>query len=248
MTMLVWQGDSLITGAPIVLLATFASGNSKTGKMTQTHIVTAEVSPIEAIASGADVATCGDCIHRSVASGGNGSCYVHPIIKRKWGTSVAWQQWSSGLAASFDIAKFVGRPLRMGTYGDPAAVPTDVWEELYTASGGVGHTGYTHAWRYCDQTLSRWLMASCDSVEDVAVASAMGWDTFTVHPVGTPRPDGLKPCPASAEAGRRLQCESCLRCGGTSTGRRGNHVGIEAHGGGARRFVGASLPLAVVGS
>lgn len=248
MAMLVYQGPSLITGDPIVMLATFASGNSKTGKMTQTHIVRADVAPRDAIRSGMDAATCGDCIHRSVASGGKGSCYVHPIIARGWGTAVAWQQWQDGLAERFDAARFAGKPLRMGTYGDPAAIPTELWQTLKDASGDAGHTGYTHAWRYCDQSLKRWLMASCDSADDERDARALGWDTFTVHPIGTRRPSGLKPCPASSEAGRKLQCESCLRCGGTSTERKGNRVGIMAHGGGARRFVGSSLPLSVVAS
>lgn len=245
MAMLIYHGPSLITGAPIVVLATFGSGNAKTGRMTQTHIVRASMSPRDAIDQGADDATCGDCIHRGTASGGRGSCYVHPIIRRGWGTTVAWQQWRDGLAEPFDLARFADKPLRIGTYGDPAAVPTAIWAELMSVVGEAGHTGYTHAWRYCDQRLSRWLMASCDSAEDETEARALGWDTFTVHPIGTERPAGLKPCPASAEAGRSLQCEQCLRCGGTSTGRTGNRVGIVAHGGGARRFVGASLPLAV---
>lgn len=248
MTMQVWSGPSLIDGAPIVLLATFGSGNSKTGRMTQTNIVRADMAPRDAIDQGADTATCGDCIHRSAASGGLGSCYVHPIIRRRWGTAVAWQQWHDGNAEPFDPRRFEGRPLRLGTYGDPAAVPTVVWAELVRLSSD--HTGYTHQWRRDSaQPLRQWCMASCDSAEDEAQARAMGWDTFTVLPVGTVgRPAGLKPCPASAEAGRRLQCESCLRCGGTSTGRRGNRVAIVAHGGGARKFVGSSLPLTVAGA
>lgn len=246
MAMVVYEGKSLLTGAPIVVLATFQSGNSKTGAMTQTHIVTGDVSPRDALNTGADVATCGDCVHRSVESGGNGSCYVHPIIRRGRGTSVAWQQWSDGLAVPFNITAFSGRPLRLGTYGDPAAVPFEIWQQLMDAVGSAGHTGYTHAWRYCDQRLAKWLMASCDSPEDTTEANSMGWDTFTVHPVGTERPSGLKPCPASKEMGYKLQCAQCLRCGGTSTGRRANNVAIMAHGGGAKRFVGKSLPLAVV--
>ena len=241
MTMIVWQGPSEIDSSPIVLLATFASGNSKTGKMTQTHIVRADMRPVDAIDQGADAAICGDCPHRSARS-----CYVHPIIRRGWGTAVAWQQFTDGKAEPYDVSRFAGRALRMGTYGDPAAVPVRIWRELIAAAGQAGHTGYTHQWRWCDPELAQWVMASCDSVADELSARALGWDTFTVHPVGTARPAGLKPCPASAEAGRKLQCESCLRCGGTSTGRRGNRVGIEAHGGGARKFVGSSLPLAVV--
>jgi len=240
MTMIVWQGPSQLTGDPIVVLATFASGNSKTGAMTQTHIVRSDMSPIDALATGGDTATCFDCPLRSRASGGNGACYVHPIIRRRWGTSVAWQQFADGKAVAFDPAPFTKAPLRIGTYGDPAAVPVEVWRKLIALAGSHGHTAYTHQWRRASD-LRAIAMASCDTNQDRHDAIADGWDTYSVHPVGTARPLGTKPCPASAEMGARINCSDCLRCGGTSTGRRGNHVAIEAHGSGRKR-----IPLAVV--
>jgi len=241
MAMVIWEGPSLLTGEPLVVLATFSSGNSKTGPMTQTHILRADMSPLDAITAGADQATCGDCVHGATRGR---SCYVHSIIRRRWGSQRTWESWAAGSAKPFNIQRFVGSALRIGTYGDPAAVPASLWFRLVAAAGPAGHTGYTHQWRTCDRSLRHLLMASCDTDDDVRAATAAGWNTFQVHPVGTPRPAGSKPCPASEEMNRRLTCEQCLRCGGTSTGRRGNHVAIMAHGNGARRF--APLPLSVV--
>ena len=51
------------------------------------------------------------------------------------------------------------RSIRLGAYGDPAALPFDLVRGL--AMGAMGWTGYTHAWRYCDQRFRELLMASC---------------------------------------------------------------------------------------
>lgn len=256
MGMLVWSGTSLLdsvsdgtgkviaAGSPIMVLATFARGagvNDKTGAMVQTFIVRADMSPVDGIASGADSAVCGNCPQRR-----DRSCYTYPILERGYGGSSTYSAHARGNSKPFDIKPFKGRKLRLGSYGDPAAVPYEVWQPLIDASDG--HTGYTHQWRTCDQRYRDYLMASCDSEEDLHAARALGWDTFTVHTVGTARPAGTKPCPASKEAGQSLQCEQCLRCGGTSTGRRNNHVAIMSHGSRGARFtgnVGQPLPLSV---
>lgn len=263
MGMLVWTGTSLLdtvcddagdmiaAGSPIMVLATFSTGtgvNSKTGAMAQTFIMRSDMSPAEAIASGDNAAVCGSCVHRE-----NDSCYTHPILKRGYGGAATYEAHRRGNSKPFNIRPFMGRALRLGAYGDPAAVPFEVWQPLIRASragitGPTNHTGYTHQWRTCDPRYRAILMASCDSYEDMLAARAAGWDTYTVHEVGTVRPAGTKPCPASKESGAVLQCEQCLRCGGTDTGRRGNHVAIMSHGSGAAKFrsrVGQSLPLSV---
>ena len=72
-SVILWEGASLLDGAPIVAIATFASRNAKTGDMVQTWIMRADMAPMDALASGDDVSICGDCMHRP-ANGG--SCYV----------------------------------------------------------------------------------------------------------------------------------------------------------------------------
>ena len=59
---IVWEGDSLLTGDPIVVVATWDSKNPKTGDMVQMYILLADVEPHIAVKSGADAAVCGNLI------------------------------------------------------------------------------------------------------------------------------------------------------------------------------------------
>jgi hypothetical protein len=233
----IWRGASLIDGQPIVVIATgLASGstNRKTGEMVQTYILRADLKPTEAIKAGADVSICGTCPHRGDGTGKGRTCYVNV----GQGPLAVWSAWKRGVypdcadatestyeQAMVDVG--AGRIVRLGTYGDPAAVPFWVWESL--TSKCIGHTGYTHQWRSAPK-LKGLCMASADSVEDAREAQAAGWRTFRVAmPCDEPRIEGEAICPASAEAGKKLQCAQCLACGGAD-GRRGSIV-IAAHGG-----------------
>ena len=66
---ILWEGASLIDGAPIVVIATgFASRstNRKTGGMVQTYILRRDIDPVSAVQSGDDASICGDCPHRGI--------------------------------------------------------------------------------------------------------------------------------------------------------------------------------------
>jgi hypothetical protein len=220
-----WRGASLIDGAPIVLIATGlsrSSANRKTGGMVQTYIVRADMEPIAAVFSGADVSICGDCPHRGIA-GKHRTCYVN-VGQGPLAVYRAWRRGAYQLGEPSDLA---GRIVRFGTYGDPAALPAHVWLQLARYSSG--HTGYTHQWRRCPD-LRPVLMASCDTTADAREAQAQGWRTFRVAlPCDAPKLEREAICPASAEAGKKLTCDACLACGGAD-GRRGSIV-IAAHGG-----------------
>jgi hypothetical protein len=152
-----------------------------------------------------------------------------------------WRAWERGNAEAFDIERFRGKRVRFGSYGDPAAVPLRVWSELASVASGV--TGYTHQWRTCDAGFSAYMMASADSVTERRQARLAGYRTFRVRTVGSVKLPGEVVCPASAEAGKKTVCATCLQCGGTGTGRSAD-ITIEAHGSTRKRF--RSLPLAVV--
>jgi hypothetical protein len=80
----VWEGESCLDGAPIVLIVigfSRKSTNRKTGGMLQSYILRRDVSPLEAVRIGLDPSVCGDCPHRSTASGGEGSCYVNMTVR-----------------------------------------------------------------------------------------------------------------------------------------------------------------------
>ena len=242
---IIYQGPSMIDGSPIVAIATWTKSNPKTGAVLQTYILRADMLPMQAIKAGADKAICGTCPHRgpvdaALASGlpvpyGSRSCYVN--VSR--GVTVvykAFQRGSYPLAIRENEMRELGagRIIRLGTYGDPAAVPARVWMHLLSQS--EAHTGYTHAWREERfSTLKAWTMASADTAQDHAEARAAGWRTFRVRD----RAEAVLPaefiCPASEEAGKKVTCSQCKACGGAD-GRKGSPV-IIAHGALAKRFV-----------
>lgn len=243
---IIYEGPSLIDGTLIVAIATgFAqkSSNRKTGGMIQTYILRQDIDPVSVVRTGGDASICGDCPHRGTSDGQKNSgrtCYVNV-----WqGALSVWMAYRRGSYPRW-AASACGRKVRLGTYGDPAAVPARVWQSLLQYSSG--HTGYTHQWRAIEKDMglskSRLVngliykilcMASVDSPEEAREAQALGWRTFRVGRWGETERDrenlSESLCPASAEAGKKLTCEVCLACDGVGSGRRGS-IFIPAHGG-----------------
>lgn len=219
-----WRGPSLLDGEPIMVIATgfdIASRNAKTGEMIQTWILREDIAPGDALRTKEDKSICGDCKHRGR------TCYVMV----HWGVTNVWKAAKRGKYPDVDRRSLHrvgdGHAVRVGTYGDPAAVPTWVWARLLLTS--KFHTGYTHQWRQDNPELKRICMASVDTVEEQASASAMGWRTFRVRTsYEAPLPKEVV-CPASAEAGKKLTCEGCRACGGLSAKARADIV-IKVHG------------------
>lgn len=229
---ILWQGFSRIDNAPIVAIAIgIANGstNRKTGDMLQTYILRSDIAPTDAIATGADVSICGDCPHRGDGTGKGRTCYVNV----GQGAQSVWKAYKRGIYPVADDVAAIGalRVVRLGTYGDPAAVPVAVWDAL--VSRAVAHTGYTHAWRGIGSAYQHLCMASADSVRDMRDAHATGWRTFRVvtHANTVQRFRRFESvCPASKEAGKKLTCDACQACNGTATNRKASIV-IRAHGG-----------------
>jgi hypothetical protein len=241
-----YQGPSMIDGAPIVGIAVLKSENSKTGDMVQTYILRADQSPLAALASGADASICGTCIHRPrrerrrdrkgrfIKSATVRTCYVD-VAKS---VSAVFRAYVNG---SYDVlepvdgaARLAGRMVRLGAYGDPAAIPAHVWIALL--ADAAGHTGYTHQWRApIAADLAPIVMASADGPTDREQARAAGWRTFTVRTVDQPLAAREIVCPASPEGGDRLQCIDCGACDGAD--RPGKvSIAIVVHGAMARHF------------
>jgi len=231
-----YDGPSLIDGAPIVAIAVLASDNAKTGDMVQTYILRADIDPVSALRTGEDRSICGDCVHRPA---NDGACYVN-VAQSVQSVFWAWFRGAYELVAPIVGARMIqGRKLRMGSYGDPAAVPAQFWKQLskYTS----GHTGYTHQWRRpIARGLRTLVMASADSAADRDTARAMGWRTFRVRTADESLSSREIVCPASPEGGDRRQCVTCLACDGADRAGKVS-VAIIVHGWKARRFV----PIAI---
>ena len=244
--MIIWSGISQLDGeTPIVVLATGVprkgskahSGNAKTGDMIQINIMVDGIDPRDALATGADKGICGTCPHRSPAAGGSGACYVHPIIKRSWGQTGTMNAHLAKGSVEFDLSRFEGHKVRFGAYGDPAAVPFEVWEPILDVASDF--TSYTHAWKTADRRFARFCMASADTADEGREARKLGYRNFIVRPIGSDKPKGAIVCPASAEAGKKLECNACMMCGGNSS-KQTRDITIIAHGAGAKKFTPAS--------
>ena len=217
-----WTGNSLIDGERIMLVATSVfnkTKNRKTGDMIQTYIMRRDIHPMLARRMGEDKSICGDCKHREKST-----CYVNlchgPINVYKAYHDGSYRSFQDG-----DLELFKDKYLRIGTYGDPAAVPFEIWDTL--CSNSKGFTGYTHQWKTCDQRLKSICMASVDSIDgylkEYEIAKSMNWRTFRVFAddkgktVNDVKQDREFICPASKEAGVKTDCEHCRACSGHSS-------------------------------
>lgn len=243
---ILYAGPSMLDGAPIVAIATGlgkGSSNEKTGAMVQVWIIRSDVDPITASRTGQDAAICGDCPHRGTADAGKASgwargrsCYVN-LVQAPRSVFAAFQRGAYATMSLAEAADAIrGKGLRLGAYGDPAAVPFWVWEAICPAADYCN--GYTHAWRAFPE-LAAWCMASADSAADRVAASFLGFRTFRVRTAAQPVEAREVICPASAEAGKRTVCASCKACGGHSAKARADIV-IVAHGSGASAFQAAA--------
>lgn len=207
-----YRGPSMLNGKPIVVVATGLEGskNVKTGNFVQTYILSDEgQTPVDAITSGKDESVCGDCVHRKV--NGWGTCYVNV----GQGPQSVYKAYRAGSYRDFtpdmldDV--FAGRKVRLGAYGDPAAVPMRVWHMITGVA--AAWTGYTHQWRKFPE-LKAYCMASVETAKQLRHARRKGWKTFRVMNATETRQEAEFACPASEEAGKRKTCEECLACHG----------------------------------
>lgn len=234
-----YEGISRLDGkSPVALIVTFASRNTKTGPMAQAWIIRTDVHPLIAVREGLDEAICGDCRHREKNAR---SCYV--VVG--FAPAGVYRAYRAGTYRRGEPADLRGHYLRMGAYGDPAALPVEAWERLLEKL--AGWTGYTHQWRTADRAFKRFLMASVDTEAEYHEARAEGWRTFRVRHVSGLLPGEIV-CPASAEGGYRTTCERCRLCSGTSFGNEAaKTVAIYAHGQATTAFLRASqIPLRLV--
>jgi hypothetical protein len=212
---IIYNGPSLLDGQPIVVIATYSNRNKKTGHVVQTYILCRDINPLEASKTGADSTICGDCVMRGTPTtdpvrkiAKNRKCYVN----LGQGVLIVWKAFQRGVyktGSARDMGR--GRFVRVGTYGDPAACPSSVWEDLLAEADTF--TAYSHqsGWR------PDIAMQSADTYEQAAAHWSEGRRTFRVI-TGLEDLDKTKEtlCPASKEAGRRVQCTACKLCKGSS--------------------------------
>ena len=232
---ILWQGKSLLDGKRIAVVATGVFGKSenvKTGDMIQTYIIRSDMHPMFARRMGEDFSICGDCKHKEQST-----CYVN-LCHGPIGVFHALVEGSYRHMQDGDLDLFKDRYVRIGSYGDPAAVPYEVWNDICMAAKGF--TGYTHQWnnKKTDPRLKNICMASVDSIvgynKEYEKAKLAGWRTFRVFAddkgvkVHDVKQDDEIVCPASKEAGVLTDCQKCNLCCGLNKA-NGKNVVINHH-------------------
>ena len=235
-SLIVYDGPSIIDGRPIVVILTGlaeSSENSKTGNLVQSFVIRSDIAPTDALRTGDDVSICGQCQHRPLIARtiGAAPCYVN-VGRSVLSVFNAYRRGSYPRATSIGQVRalLAGRRLRLGTYGDPAAAPAELWALLVSLADG--HVGYTHQWQAIGFDVNAWaplVMASADSAAEAEQARTMGMRYFRVS-IGVDRQPLEVTCPASAESGRKAQCSDCLLCGGTSKQARSIVIADHASG------------------
>jgi hypothetical protein len=229
-TVVLWQGPSRLTW-PTTQIAVVASQvyqtkatkpNPKTGPMVQIYIMPVDESPMDVVRTGRDAPVCGQCPHRPSLGG---RCYV----STQFGPTQVWKSmmWRDAPRLTLPEARRLLRDavVRIGAWGDPAAVPLHVWEQIVSAA--AMHTAYTHQWRDLGPEWSRWCMASVDDTAELAEAQSAGWRTFRVLWDGDEPLKDERQCPAQAH---KVPCFSCRGCGGNIDDRRVSFY-VTPHGG-----------------
>lgn len=230
-----YKGPSMLDGSPILGIVKFGSSNKKTGAMSQTYIIPdrGDVKPNETLHSGDDASVCGDCPMRYRYNDdgnhipGTRKCYV--VMFR--GPNSMWkyhrtkpvispQEFGNQVAIS-------GAPLRLGAYGEPVAIPLEVWKPAIDATirNRSGFTGYSHQWSKPDfQQWKRYLMASIHDVSEISSAQDKGWRYFRSSTDGHVK--GEVRCPAS-EPDKGTKCIDCQLCQGmTKPGAKSVYIDI----------------------
>lgn len=220
---LLWRGRSQINGEPILAIMTGLfknSKNPKTGEMLQTWIIGEEIEPINATQTGADAAICGDCpLKRTNLN----ACYVNLL-----GVNNIYRKYKAGGYKPLSneqkgLIHYLKMGVRLGSYGDPAALPFEAWQEILELS--QFHTGYTHQWKSCDRRYQKIIMASVESESDYRLARRSGWLTYRVLKTGELPLDGEIIC---LNQSHQRKCEDCRLCSGNNN--KNHAIAAQVHG------------------
>lgn len=264
---ILFEGASLIDGSPIVAIATVSSRNKKTGRMLQTWILRSDIDPITANRTGADYSICGKCPLKGTANHEKTSgtadargCYVQigqapASVYRtykagKYPRAILYGGllFNPSLFDSEGMPMVSGAPcigkgeiVRLGAYGDPAAVPSDIWDML--TKFAKGWTGYTHQSGFVASAPINKCMVSADTATDAEQAWGKGYRTFRiVSNTSEVVKDKEVICPATPEGGLKATCADCRLCMGSS--KTGKSVAVIAHGSGKKHAIALNQSLA----
>jgi hypothetical protein len=225
MALVIYRGPSAYDPSTTIrAVLTADSANAKTGSMAQLFILHDSVPPHVAQRTTDDAAVCGLCPLRPALGGG---CYVVTFQ----GPLSTWRATANLPVAGAAIISALVRKagsVRLGAYGDPAALPPYVIAHLVRLANGRV-TGYTHGHKLLGYSgiehLRTSCMASCETEDQAERAHGYGWRTFRATSPGARNLPSEITCPAET---RGALCKDCLLCRGDSLGARS--ITIPVHG------------------
>lgn len=171
-----------------------------------------------------DKENCLDCPYSY--NSGNGKCYTHKgplrlglssMIRRLSKMNISEfnnDKWNEFLNSAVN-AKFV----RFGVYGEPIFLTINQIKDL---TRNRKWSGYTHQW-FTKNEYKNYLMASVHDSDEGTIAENMGWRFFMAGKEESKRSVN---CPASKEAGRKSNCQTCALCNGFNSKK---HIWITQH-------------------
>ena len=211
-------------GQECVVDVQYGSANTKTGNGVQIWIM-----PLSWITNGKDEmvddrASCMDCIHSKLK---NGSCYVrkgfaeyglkskvNSLHKKHLLGDIIYKDVME--LVSLEGSKIKGKFVRFGAYGEPVLLGPTVTEEIVQLAANF--TGYTHQWHIPHfHWAKEYFMASVESESLMEKAHSLGFRTFRVRTKKDVINTKEITCPASKEGGRKVTCNNCVLCKGSSS-------------------------------
>lgn len=217
--MTLYEGPSALGPHPIVVLATnthHVSANAKTGDAVQVYIELRDQHPHEARVAGHDQSICGGCSLRPYLQSEDGTCYVPGYM-----LSQPWSRWKErpDLYPTDSLQHLrTYKPVRVGAYGDMAAVPhaLEFWSDQLKGHEWLAYTGQ---WR--TQPLQSLAMASVQSAQEQQEAEALGYRTYRRYQGALSLLNMEVECPFP-----RVQCRTCLLCNGKGKQDRRKHIAV----------------------
>lgn len=205
----------------LVFTALNGSTNRKTGDMVQTYLLDRDTLTSEPKVFGAKCSAC-PMVNK---------CYVSRdkmSVRRALTKLLGDERTSYAHAALADVLPLLsGRKVRLGTYGDPSALPLSDLKAVVNSA--QGHTGYTHFWREIDTDYSRYLMASVEDSSAELLAQGLGYRTFRVITKETTERAVSSVAVECLNSSAGLTCAECLLCSGTEGKGRRVSIWIDEH-------------------
>jgi len=217
--MILYEGPSRLDESERIVVIATDSGNRKTGPMTQIWILNAEHDPYESIRQRRNKSVCGSCPFQGTWNNKkkkieNRVCYVNlgqaPMS--------VWKKYKRGgykKPNAQERCKYLnGRRVRIGAYGDPAAMPLTLLKIIVNES--ADHTGYSHQLLTIDRSradeIAQYVMCSVDNKAQLAEAERRGYRAFLTVPKGQ-SVEGLSVLQC-LNASQGLTCDQCRLCSG----------------------------------